>query len=103
MNHRVRGRASTKAGRNQYYPKLVKDNPTGHTLVTDEAGLSPYPDEQVLYEPTGPGFGAANRTMVIRTTRAAKTMVVSIGIGVIDVAWEDESIEFGNEEITFGD
>lgn len=102
MIKRVKGRRSTVLLSNDYFPKIVEEQPNGWSLIETEGELLAYPDSQILYEPIESGFGGYNRSMIVRVNSSRPGRVFTISQGVIDVSWEDESIEMGDEEFTFG-
>lgn len=103
MQKRIQGRTSTKLDRNEFYPKFIQEQPEGYRLIESESGLASYPDSQTIYEPIEPGFGAINRTLVIRINSVSRTMVITITESGIEIRWQDTYIEFGDETLTFGE
>ena len=103
MKRRINGRKSTRLNANEHFPKIIIEQPVGYKLVETSAELEQYPGSQVLYEPTESGLGGYNRSLIVRKNRSMPAQVFTISQGVINMYWEDESVNMGDEELTFGD
>lgn len=93
---RVRGRVTTQANLNGFYPKFIMESEVPflyRTIYTPE-GFTGIPSEEKVYEPLYKGLGVTREIMYVKSGN--RTFLFSVPV-VQEILWGDELVTFDDE------